>query len=234
MFTDRGANLRLRRADVPARLLDGRDGAAPDRVHVLRAAAARGGAVAARPGPGPGAGRHHRPGFGRLPGPDGARPRSCAGPKAPRSASPTVTRPPCSPARPSRLAMAARLTRLLRRRGGQSSAPRAACWLCTRPGPGPDRRAPRARHRHHRRGRRLLRRLHEPMAGRCPGHPQRSPGPLRTHPSRIRPSRTDLSRNPALADRPVADPALADLTAAAEFAVQVAATVVTRFGARPV
>jgi len=44
---------------------------------------------------------------------------------------------------------------------------------------------------------------------------------------------------PAVADRTVADPAgadraVADLTAAAEFAVQVAATVVTRFGARPV
>jgi ribokinase len=33
---------------------------------------------------------------------------------------------------------------------------------------------------------------------------------------------------------PGAAPAVADLTAAAEFAVQVAATVVTRFGARPV
>ncbi|MGH3173782.1 MAG: carbohydrate kinase family protein, partial [Streptosporangiaceae bacterium] len=33
---------------------------------------------------------------------------------------------------------------------------------------------------------------------------------------------------------PIADPTTADLTAAAEFAVQVAATVVTRFGARPV
>jgi sugar/nucleoside kinase (ribokinase family) len=37
------------------------------------------------------------------------------------------------------------------------------------------------------------------------------------------------SAAPAAADRPVPD-----LTAAAEFAVQVAATVVTRFGARPV
>src|SRR6185437_2969198 len=46
-------------------------GAAPDRVHVLRAVPARGGALAARPGPGPGARGHHRPGFRRLPGPDG-------------------------------------------------------------------------------------------------------------------------------------------------------------------
>jgi ribokinase len=37
------------------------------------------------------------------------------------------------------------------------------------------------------------------------------------------------SAAPAIADRPIAE-----LTAAAEFAVQVAATVVTRFGARPV
>jgi sugar/nucleoside kinase (ribokinase family) len=44
---------------------------------------------------------------------------------------------------------------------------------------------------------------------------------------------------PAVADLTAADPVgtdrtVADLTAAAEFAVQVAATVVTRFGARPV
>jgi sugar/nucleoside kinase (ribokinase family) len=36
------------------------------------------------------------------------------------------------------------------------------------------------------------------------------------------------------ADPAVADRTVADLTAAAEFAVRVAATVVTRFGARPV
>ena len=58
-----------RRAGPAARR---RGGAAPDRVHVLRAAAARRGPLAARRGPGPGARRDHRPGFGRLPGPDGA------------------------------------------------------------------------------------------------------------------------------------------------------------------
>jgi ribokinase len=40
--------------------------------------------------------------------------------------------------------------------------------------------------------------------------------------------------NPAAANPAAANPAAAELTAAAEFAVRVAATVVTRFGARPV
>jgi sugar/nucleoside kinase (ribokinase family) len=48
-----------------------------------------------------------------------------------------------------------------------------------------------------------------------------------------------LTANPTTADPTTANPitpnlSTADLAAAAEFAVQVAATVVTRFGARPV
>jgi sugar/nucleoside kinase (ribokinase family) len=39
--------------------------------------------------------------------------------------------------------------------------------------------------------------------------------------------------DPNAADPELADPELADLTSAAEFAVRVAASVVTRFGARP-
>ena len=71
MFTDRGANLRLRRADVPARLFDGAAALHLTGYTFCEPPLLDGGPVAARPGPGPGARRHHRPGFGRLPGPDG-------------------------------------------------------------------------------------------------------------------------------------------------------------------
>ena len=101
MFTDRGANLRLRRADVPARLLDGAAAlhltgytfCEPPLLEValwlLGQARARGLAVTIDPG--------SAAFLARM-----GRPRSCAGPTAPRSASPTATRPPCSPARPNR------------------------------------------------------------------------------------------------------------------------------------
>ena len=72
MFTDRGANLRLRRSDVQAGLLDGAVAlhltgytfCEPPLLEVALWLLER--------GPGPGACRHHRPGFGRLPGPAGA------------------------------------------------------------------------------------------------------------------------------------------------------------------
>ena len=160
----------LRRAGRPARR---RRGAAPYRVHVLRAAAARGGALAARPGPGPGACRHPRPGFGRLPGPAGADgvpaldrrrrgllPQPRRGRRAHRrSGSGLDGGPP---------------DQVLRRRGGETRR----CGLRAghpRPGPGPDRRASGASDGHHRRRRRLLRRLPEQVAGRRP-----PPAPPRT------------------------------------------------------
>jgi sugar/nucleoside kinase (ribokinase family) len=56
-----------------------------------------------------------------------------------------------------------------------------------------------------------------------------APDPQATDPPAADPQAAD----PQVADPQIADPQIADLTSAAEFAVTVAASVVTRFGARP-
>jgi Sugar kinases, ribokinase family len=218
MFTDRGANLRLRRADVPARLLDGAAAlhltgytfCEPPLLEValwlLGQARARGLAVTIDPGSAAFLARMGPTAFLRwTDGRRGLLPQPRRGRRAHRRG------------RAGR--HGARLTRhygvVVVKLGG------AGCVLAV-PGepPGPDRRPPRAGHRHHRRRRRLLRRLHEPLAGR----PRRG----------LHPCRESHHRGLTTADLTPASLTTADLIAAAGFAVQVAATVVTRFGARPV
>ena len=192
MFTDRGANLRLRRSDVPARLLDGAAAlhltgytfCEPPLLEValwlLGQARARELAVTIDPGSAAFLARMEPAAFLRWT--EGA---AVCFPNRDEAAVLTGETDP--------LAMAARLTRhygaVVVKLGG------AGCVLAI-PGEAPVAIAahPARGHRHHRRRRRLLRRLHQPVAGGDPG----------------------------------------DLACAARYAVRIAATVVTRFGARPV
>ena len=170
MFTDRGANLRLRRSDVPARLLDGAAAlhltgytfCEPPLLEValwlLGQARARGLAVTIDPGSAAFLARMGPAAFLRWT--EGA---AVCFPNRDEAAVLTGESDP--------LVMAARLTRhygaVVVKLGG------AGCVLATPgAGPGRDRRAPGGGHRHHRRRRRLLRRLHEPVAGR-PRRPDR-------------------------------------------------------------
>ena len=164
MFTDRGANLRLRRADVPAGLLDGAEVlhltgytfCEPPLLEValwlLGEARARGLAVTIDPGSAAFLARMEPAAFLRWT--EGA---AVCFPNRDEAAVLTGEADP--------LAMAARLTRyygvVVVKLGG------AGCVLAM-PGEAPVLIAahPGAGHGHHRRRRRLLRRLHEPVAGR--------------------------------------------------------------------
>ena len=194
MFTDRGANLRLRRSDVQAGLLDGAAAlhltgytfCEPPLLEValwlLEQARARELAVTIDPGSAAFLARLEPAAFLRWT--EGAA--VCF---------PNLDEAAVLTGEPDPVSMAARL----RRHYGVVVVKLGACGLRaghTRRGPGPDRRASGPGDGHHRRRRCLLRRLPDQVAGR---------------------------RGPA-----------ADLVGAAEFAVRIAATVVTRFGARPV
>jgi sugar/nucleoside kinase (ribokinase family) len=216
MLTDRGANLRLRRSDMPARLLDGVAAlhltgytfCEPPLLEValwlLGEARARGLAVTIDPGSAAFLARMDPAAFLRWT--EGA---AVCFPNRDEAAVLTgETRP---------LAMAARLTRhydvVVVKLGGQG------CVLATR-GEAPVLiAAPPAR------------------ATDTTGAGDAFCGAFLSKWLGRTPAPADA---PALADAPAADPAApavsspADLVEAAQFAVQVAATVVTRFGARPV
>ena len=204
MFTDRGANLRLRRADVPARLLDGAavlhltgyTFCEPSLLEValwlLGEARARGLAVTIDPGSAAFLARMEPAAFLRWT--EGA---AVCFPNRDEAAVLTGEAGP--------LAMAAHLTRyygaVVVKLGG------AGCVLAV-PGETPVLIAPAP-----------VRAIDSTGAGDafCGAFMSRW-----------------LAAAPAGPDGRLAGPALADLASAAEFATRVAATVVTRFGARPV
>jgi sugar/nucleoside kinase (ribokinase family) len=212
MFTDRGANLRLRRADVPARLLDGAaalhltgytfcEPALLDvALWLLGQARARGLAVTIDPGSAAFLARMGPTAFLRWT--DGA---AVCFPNRDEAAVLTGEAEPA--------AMATRLTRyysvVVVKLGG------VGCMLAV-PGEAP-----------------VLIAAHPARATDTTGAGDAFCGAFMSR------WLAALTANPTTADPTTANPitpdlSTADLTAAVEFAVQVAATVVTRFGARPV